>query len=113
MEPLLYSKETRVVVMNAKDKLKIGDLPLYRRPSGQFVLHRIIRADMENYYTRGDNRSGLEKVPKEWVCGVVTEIYRKEKHFSVKNKKYLGYVCIWNIIYPIRWIFYKIRARKK
>ena len=113
MEPLLYNRSTRIVIVKANKELKKNDLPMYKRPTGQFVMHRIIKVDAENYYTRGDNRTGLEQLPKEWVQGVVTEIYRGEKHFTVDNKWYRAYVTIWNLIYPIRWIIYKIRGKMK
>lgn len=112
MEPLLYHRDTRVVVINRKNLGK-NDLPVYKRPTGQLVLHRIIKVDEKFFYTRGDNRCGLEAVPKEWVIGMVTEIYRKNRHFSVTNRRYKLYVHGWNIIYPLRWFWYKLRARIK
>lgn len=113
MEPLLYNRSTRVVIVKADRDLKRNELPLYKRPTGQFVMHRIIKVDTDYYYTRGDNRIGLEQIPKQWVQGVVTEIYRKEKHFTVDNKWYRGYVLVWNVIYPIRWFIYKLRGKMK
>lgn len=110
MEPLLYNRSTRVVIMKADRELERNEIPLYKRPTGQFVMHRIIKADSDYYYTRGDNRTGLEQVPKQWVQGVVTEIYRKEKHFTVDNSWYRSYVIIWNLIYPIRWFVYMFRG---
>ena len=109
MEPLLFHQSSRVVIIKADKELKKNDLPMYKRSSGQFVMHRIIKVDKDFYYTRGDNRIGLEKVPKDWVQGVVTEIYRKEKHFTVDNWWYRCYISIWNVLYPIRWVIYKIR----
>lgn len=108
MEPLLYHRQTRVVIAQAVQELKPGDLPVYQRPSGDLIMHRIIRKDAVCYYTRGDNRYGLEKVPKEWVLGVVTEIYRKERHFSVTDPKYRFYVRFWSFSYPVRWIFHRM-----
>lgn len=114
MEPLLFDQDTRVVIQKAEGTLKKGDLPVYRRPSGQFVMHRIIRADEVNYYTRGDNRYGTERVPKEWVLGVVTEIYRKGRHIFVTDRSYRFYVAMWDAIYPIRYLLYAVkRVRKK
>ena len=111
MKPLLYNKSTRVVIMKTNGDLKKNDLPVYKRPSGQFVMHRIIKVDEDYYYTRGDNRCGLEQVPKVWVQGVVTEIYRKNRRFSVRSKGYRTYVYLWKLFYPVRWVFYKIRSR--
>lgn len=113
MEPLLYHRSTRVVIWKAEGTLKKGDLPVYRRPSGQFVMHRIIRVDDSYYYTRGDNRIGLEQVPKEWVLGIVTEIYRKGRHINVTDCNYRLYVKVWNLIYPIRYILYRVKRAKR
>ena len=110
MEPLLYDRETHVTICAAQGDLRPGDLPLYRRPTGQYVLHRIIRADGESYYTRGDNRTGLERVPKAWVLGVVTEITRHGKHISVTDRTYRLYVAAWGVVYPLRWCCYKVRG---
>lgn len=113
MEPLLYDRSTRVVICRADRPLQPGELPLYRRPNGRFIMHRIIRADAGQYYTRGDNRCGLEAVPREWVLGVVTEIYRGKHHFSVDHPAYRAYVLLWNAIYPLRWIVYKCREMRR
>lgn len=113
MEPLLYNKSTRVVIVKTTGSLKKYDLPVYKRDTGQFVMHRIIKADNEFYYTRGDNRTGLEKVPKQWVLGVVTEIYRKDKHIFVTDIKYKAYVYFWTFSYPARCVLKKVRRLLK
>lgn len=102
MQPLLYHKSTRVVVLKADKELLPGDLPVYKRADGQLVIHRILRKDDDYYYIRGDNCISTEKVPKSDVIGVVTEIYRKNRHFTVDNRWYLIYVRLWNAIFPIR-----------
>lgn len=109
MEPLLFHRNTRVVIQKAEGILKRGDLPVYRRPSGQFVMHRVIRVKDGCYYTRGDNRCGAERVPVDWVLGVVTEIYRKKRHIYVTDRSYRVYVAVWNMIYPLRYVLYRGR----
>lgn len=111
MEPLLYDRDTQVVIAPLNGELQAGDLPLYQRPSGQLVMHRIIRKDSDCYYTRGDNRCDLEPIPKDWAYGVVTEIYRKGKRICASDKKYMFYVRIWGMIYPARGLIYKIKSR--
>lgn len=110
MEPLLYDTSTTVVAVRCEGDLLPGDLPLYKRPNGQYVLHRIIRVEDDAYYIRGDNQTGLERVPKTWVLGVVTAISRKGKEYSVTDTSYRFYVHFWNAIYPLRWFIYKCRA---
>lgn len=109
MEPLLFHLNTRVVIRKAEGILKKGDLPVYRRPSGQFVMHRIVRVKDGCYYTRGDNRYGAEKVPADWVLGVVTEIYRKKRHIFVTDRSYQIYVLVWNMLYPVRYVLHRGR----
>lgn len=112
MEPLLFHRSTRVVIRQADGILQKGDLPVYRRPSGQFVMHRIVSVKDDCYWTRGDNRYGTECVPKEWVLGVVTEIYRKNRHIFVTDWRYRLYVKIWNGSYPIRYLLHRLRMAK-
>lgn len=113
MEPLLFHRDTRVVIRKASGGLKKGDLPVYRRPSGQFVMHRIIRVDESFYYTRGDNRYGLEQVPHAWVLGIVTEIYRKNRHILVTDRSYRLYTAMWTALYPVRYVLYRGRMCKE
>lgn len=113
MEPLLYNRNTHVFVKKAEGNLHRNDIPLYKRPSGEYVLHRIIRVSEDHYYIRGDNRNYLEKVPKDWVFGVVTKIYRKGKYISVTDPGYRLYVFLWNLIYPFRRVYYVMMSRLK
>ena len=110
MYPLLNTRRDHVVIRRVSgERLKKNDLPLYQRPSGQYVLHRVIRIGDNCYYTRGDNRTGLEKVPQEWILGVVTSFCRKGKEFSADSRGYRFYSWIWGIIYPVRWLGIKTK----
>ena len=42
MQPMLRNGQDSVVLSPVNKPLKKYDLPLYRRPDGQFVLHRIV-----------------------------------------------------------------------
>lgn len=111
MEPLLFHRDTHVVIVKADRKLKKGEILLYQRPSGQYVLHRITGIDGDFYYTRGDNRFVKEKVPEKWVIGVVTEIFRRGRHILVTDRNYRLYVWLWSISYPIRYLTFKVRRK--
>jgi hypothetical protein len=67
------------------------DLPLYRRPSGQYVLHRIIGVRKKYVITCGDNRSSAEKVPYEWIIGIAEGYYRDGEYISCSDEAYLRY----------------------
>lgn len=95
MEPMLRNRRDTVIIEPISKKLKRYDLPLYRRPNGKYVLHRILHTTEDGYVICGDNRWWKENVPQEWILGVVTEFYRGEKYISVNDWKYSLYVHLW------------------
>lgn len=103
MRPLLRAHRDRVIIRPLGDRrLRRGELPLYRLPNGKYVLHRVIAVKQDHYIIRGDNTYLNEKVPDEWVLGVMTEIYRGNRHFTAENKAYRLYAWFWQAIYPLR-----------
>ena len=46
-----------LVIEAVKQPLKVGDVPLYKRDSGQYVLHRIVEIKRGKYSMKGDNRT--------------------------------------------------------
>ena len=106
MYPMLSDRRDRVVILPVADKrLKRYDLPLYKRPDGKYVLHRILCVKKDHYVIRGDNTYQLERIPFEWVIGYVSEFYRKGKHVSVTSRSYRFYAAFWHRIYPLRRIY--------
>ncbi len=106
MYPMLRNRRDRIVLNAIGDKtLKKYDLPLYKLPSGKYVLHRILKVCDGYYIIRGDNTYVLEKVPFDWVLGYVTEFYRGNRHVLSASKGYRLYIVIWRWIYPIRYVF--------
>ncbi len=108
MRPLLRERQTHVM-MAPLVQVSEGDILLYIRRGGAYVLHRCIRQEEEYLYMRGDNTYGLEQIRKEQAIGVVTHIYRNGRTFSVENKWYQWYVRFWNISYPLRELLWKVR----
>ena len=111
MAPMLRNRRDRVVIRPVPEgMLKKYDLPLYRRPDGKYVLHRVIGVRQEYYIIRGDNTYRKEKVPVEWILGYVTEFYRNAKHIETTDKKDRAYARFWNCIFPVRFLWVKCRA---
>ena len=92
MMPMLDQHTDTVRLVTVKGKLSQGDLPLYRRPDGKLVLHRILSAGTSYYKTRGDNRDNIEKVPEAWIVAVMDGFYKKGKFISTSDSCYLSYV---------------------
>ena len=111
MFPMLRNRKDRVVIRPVgEERLKKFDLPLYRRPDGKYVLHRIIGVREGYYIIRGDNTYRKEKVPDHWIIGYVEEFYRNGKHHISDEKGYRVYARLWNWIYPVRFLLVKCRA---
>ena len=110
MYPMLRNRRDRIVLLpKGSDRLKKFDLPLYRRPDGKYILHRIIGVRSDCYVIRGDNTYVKEYVPEEWIIGYVSEFYREDRHVLVSSKFYRLYAVVWNFIYPIRRLFVSAR----
>ena len=75
-----------LIIERVSAPLQIGDVPLYKRDNGQYVLHRI--ADVKNgkYTMKGDNRTEMEKgVSDRHIIGVLTGIVRNGRTFPVET----------------------------
>lgn len=97
MYPTILGGRDKVTLVKAPEKLKKYDLPLYRRESGQFVLHRIVAVAPDGTYTCcGDHQWELEKgLRQEQMIGLATDFVRKGKHFTAENRHYLRWVHFW------------------
>lgn len=111
MLPLLVKGRDTVTIKKCETTLKKGDLPLYRRQDGSFVLHRVVSVDADGTYTMcGDNQFLKEKgVAHTAIIGVVTAITRNGKTFSVDSKKYQLYVKLGLLLLNVRYPYKRLR----
>lgn len=110
MKPMLRNRRDRIVLLPIGDKaLKKWDLPIYRRPDGKYILHRVIGVKDDHYVIRGDNTYRKEYVPREWVLGYMSEFYRGKRHISADSKGYRFYAAFWQRIYFLRVPFHWAR----
>ena len=110
MYPMLRDRRDRVIIKPVEAQpLRKYDLPLYKRPDGVYVLHRIIKVRDGYYIIRGDNTFALERVPFDWVVGCVSEFYRGDRHVDANARSYRTYSALWHFIYPVRLCYRKLR----
>ncbi|MBQ3000265.1 MAG: S24/S26 family peptidase [Oscillospiraceae bacterium] len=79
-----------------------GDIVLYQRSNGQYVLHRIVKKEIETSICCGDNQWEKETIQNGWILAVVTDFYRKGKLYSVTSKGYRLYKWVWMGLFPVR-----------
>ncbi len=97
MLPMLRDGEDVVILSKPQGRLKLFDLPLYRRKDGTYVLHRVINFDSDRGYIMcGDNQFKNERgIYDEDIIGVVTAFYHKGKSYTVDSLSYRFYVHLW------------------
>ena len=93
MLPLIRQGKDSVILSPLKDETLPGDVVLYKRDNGQFVLHRVMMAKNGVYTMCGDNQVVFEKgIENRHLIAIASGIIRdgKEITFS-ENEKYLSY----------------------
>lgn len=114
MEPMLHQRCEQLLIGNVSRKLKKGDVVLYKRESGKYVLHRIIREKKDAFVIRGDNRFINEIVPQNLIIGILKGFYRDDIYIDCeKNRKYIVYSKMLKIKYPFKYVFKSITTYLK
>ena len=103
MLPFLVHNRDTVYLSKVNGKLKKGDIILYKRDNGAYILHRIYKEEKDYYYLIGDAQPILEKgVKKENVIAKVNKVKRKGKLIEEKSFIWWFYKKIWLNIIPLR-----------
>lgn len=103
MMPLIRQDRDLLVIKPVHGRLKKYDVPLYKRDSGQYVLHRILTVRKNDYVICGDNRWIKEYgIRDRHIIGVLYAVIRDGKEVSVNDMKYKLYVHLWCDFFPIR-----------
>ncbi len=95
MMPMLRQGLDRAEIVSKKKRApKKGEVILYRRKNGDFILHRIIKENKDgNFTTCGDAQLMPEYgVKAESIIAVLSGFFREDVYISADNKKYKSYV---------------------
>lgn len=103
MEPMLHDGVSRVRLA-APRKLRRGDLPLYRRADGSYVLHRVTAVDGDGVTCCGDAQWVLEpNIARSQIVAVMEAFDRKGGRWvRVDSALYGVYWHVWLTIRPLR-----------
>lgn len=112
MRPLIRQDRDILIIEKTHGRLKKYDVPLYKRESGQYVLHRILKVRENDYVICGDNRYSKEYgITDRHIIGVLTSVVRDGREMSITDWKYRFYVHLWCDFFPIRAVM--IRGKMK
>lgn len=112
MRPFLRSGEDLMVIEAGKGaRFRVRDVVLYRRRSGKYVLHRIMRVRKDDYVLCGDNCWDLERgIRDDQILGVLTAVIRNGQRQDVNEPDYRAKVFVWWFFYPVRAIVFWLRT---
>ena len=96
MTPFLAHGRDTVYLSKVTRPLKRGDMILYRRDSGAYILHRIWKAEGATYCLVGDAQTAIEAgVRRDQVLAIVTAVCRKGKLLKKGSFWWMFFEKIW------------------
>ncbi len=103
MLPFLSGGRDFVYLEKPVKKLRKGDIVLFKRANGDFVLHRIKAIKKDGFYLVGDRQYAVEgPLKEEQIFAVAQGAKRKGKELSKKSPLWLFYSKIWINLVSLR-----------
>lgn len=78
MLPFLRHDRDRVILSDFKGCAEKGDILLYKRPDGQFILHRVIKAENDKFWFSGDIQNVAEGPVN--IDAVIAKVIKAERN---------------------------------
>lgn len=101
MLPMLRNRRDTVTLIPISQPKK-GDVVLFQRKTGGYILHRIVAVTKEGYICCGDNQAEKEPVTDEQMIAVVDAFTRKRKRYTVGAPGYRLYTAVWVNLFFLR-----------
>lgn len=97
MRPLLHHLRDGVALQRAEaESLRPGDVPLYKRENGQYVLHRVIAVVDGTYTMMGDAQLSEEPgIRPGQILAVARGFYIGKRYVDCSALRYRLYTRIW------------------
>lgn len=103
MTPFLVHGRDTVYLSKVKKPLKKGDMVLYQRLGGSYVLHRILKVEGSLYTMVGDAQTHLELgIHESQIRAIVTAVRRKDKLLQKGSFWWIFFEKIWVRMVPLR-----------
>lgn len=97
MKPFLQEDRDRVELKSADDcDLQPGDIVLFSRRSGGYVLHRLVRQENGLWIIQGDNCNYVEHVHPTQIQALALRAERNGKWIGPESAVWQFYASMWN-----------------
>lgn len=103
MTPFLVHGRDTVYLSKEKEPLRRGDMVLYRRDSGNYILHRVYRVEETTFTMVGDAQTWLEPgIRPDQILAIVTAVRRKGKVLQPGSFWWDFFEKVWIRMVPLR-----------
>lgn len=101
MRPILVDRRDLLTLSSCDPhSLSVGEVVLYKRDNGVYVVHRIIGKEQGNYTMMGDGQANREPgIRPDQILAKMTSFVRNGKLISCSDKGYLRYTRFWTNSY--------------
>ncbi len=114
MYPLVIPGRDRVVLapfVRQRDRIRRGDVLLFRRKNSILVLHRVCRVTQEGVYFVGDNQRVVEgPIAPSQIIGRGVGFVRNGYRISIQHPLYVICTGAWLLFLPLRPTAWKLLA---
>lgn len=105
MAPFLCDNRDYVYFGPLTSVPKVGDIALFQRTNGEYILHRICKRKNQEYYFIGDNQNSVDiegPISLSQIRAIIEKAHRKGIIIDKKNKWWFFFQHIWIRIIPLR-----------
>lgn len=98
MEPFLKDGRDQVYLVAPEQNAvyQAGEIVLFKRPNGQYVLHRIVMAGEKQLMIRGDNQMDAEPVKTEQIKARAIRARRNDRWITPESMVWKFFAGPWN-----------------
>ena len=107
MRPFL-SEEDTVYLAPVSSPPRSGDIILYRRPCGRYILHRVYRVKNGSYSMLGDSQSQPEHgISSDQLLAIAVAADRRGKRIYPTSPVWRCYACVWRRSVRLRKLLFR------
>ncbi len=109
MRPLIRKQKDSVTIEHLNRQLKKGDVVLFMRNDGVYVVHRVYKINGEKIATIGDNCVEFDTpVSASSVMGIAVRLERNGKTFNMDSRLFRLYGILRMSTRPVRFFLFKL-----
>lgn len=104
MSPFFIHERDKVLLGPVQERMKKGDMAIFQRENGQYILHRICRvSEKDQYFFVGDAQTWIEgPIRREQIFGKVKAVCRKGKWLKPGDFWWEFFAHVWIRMIPVR-----------